>query len=303
MFPRILCAVLSIAVIILVLKIYTVQRALKEISTQLGEHLSADTNKLLTVSFGDKHIRRLAAALNEDLKVLRSQRRKYMQGDQELKEAVTNISHDLRTPLTAISGYLELLKQEEKSEAVAGYLSFIENRTETMKSLTEELFRYAVALSAGKMKLEPLDIRSVLEESLLDFHGEMTKKGISPSLSITEHPVIRRLNRPALSRIFSNILQNALKYSDGDLSVTLSETGEILFCNAASSLDQVQVKKLFHRFFTVENARNSTGLGLSIAKMLAEEMQGNIAAEYQNGKLRIRVSFPNAASPHMICDI
>lgn len=136
-----------------------------------------------------------------------------------------------------------------------------------------------------------MDIRSVLEESLLDFYSEFADRGISPVLSITEQPIIRPLNRPALARVFGNILQNALKYGDGDLSVALYEIGEILFCNTASSLDQVQVGKLFQRFFTVENARNSTGLGLSIARMLVEEMRGIIHAEYREKKLYIRVNF------------
>lgn len=297
MFLRILCAVLSLAITLLLLKMYTMQKALESICSQFDEYLTADANALITVSSGDKYVRKLAARINGELKVLKSMRSRYVQGDRELKEAVTNISHDLRTPLTAISGYLELLEQEEKSENVQRYLSFIENRTEALKSLTEELFRYTVALSAEKMELEPVDIRSVLEESLLDFYAEMTNRNISPVLSITGLPVIRPLNRPALSRIFGNILQNSLKYGDGDLSVTLRETGEILFCNTASSLDQVQAGKLFHRFFTVENARNSTGLGLSIAKILTEEMGGNITSEYKEGKLYIRILFPDTASP------
>ncbi len=274
MFFQILCMILSLILIILLSKIYIMQKTLEEICDLFAAHLTEDTNTLITVSSGDKHIRKLAAKLNEELKTLRRQRRKYLQGDLELKEALTNISHDLRTPLTAISGYLELLEKEEKSETAERYLSYIGNRTEALKSLTEELFRYTVALSAEEMKLEPVDIRSVLEESLLDFYSEFADRGISPVLSITEQPVIRPLNRPALSRVFENILQNALKYGDGDLSVTLYKTGEILFCNTASSLDQVQAGKLFQRFFTVENARNSTGLGLSIARMLVEEMRG-----------------------------
>lgn len=300
MFLRILCAALALFVLLLLSKIYAMQKALDEICVMFDTHLAADTNTLITVSTGDKHIRKLAAQINGELKILRSQRRKYRRGDQELKEAITNISHDLRTPLTAISGYLELLEREKTSEAVQRYLSFIGNRTEALKSLTEELFHYTVALSAEKMELEPVDIRSVLEESLLDFYTGMVQKGITPALSLAEKPVVRQLNRPALSRIFENILHNALKYGDGDLSVTLRETGEILFGNTASSLDQVQVGKLFHRFFTVESARNSTGLGLSIAKMLVEEMQGNITAEYKEGKLCIRILFPNASSPHTL---
>lgn len=293
MFFQILCMILSLILIILLSKIYIMQKTLEEICDLFAAHLTEDTNTLITVSSGDKHIRKLAARLNEELKTLRRQRRKYLQGDLELKDAVTNISHDLRTPLTAISGYLELLEKEEKSEAAERYLSYIENRTEALKSLTEELFRYTVALSAGEMKLEPVDIRSVLEESLLDFYSELADRGISPALSITRQPVVRPLNRPALSRVFGNILQNALKYGDGDLSVSLNESGEILFVNTASSLDQVQVGKLFQRFFTVENARNSTGLGLSIARMLVEEMRGDITASWRDGRLSIRIFFPS----------
>lgn len=297
MFLRILCMILSLIVVILLSKIYILQKTLEDICVLFGEHLTEDTNTLITVSSGDRHIRKLAAKLNEELKTLRRQRRKYLQGDMELKEAVTNISHDLRTPLTAISGYLELLEKEEKSETAKRYLSYIGNRTEALKSLTEELFRYTIALSAEKMKLESVDIRSILEESLLNFYPELADRGISPTLSITEQPVIRPLNRPALSRVFGNILQNALKYGSGNLSVSLSETGELLFCNAAPDLDPVQVEKLFHRFFTVENARNSTGLGLSIAKMLVEEMHGDIAASWRDGQLSVRIRFPEEKAP------
>ncbi len=291
MFPWILSAVLLFVIVILSFKIYTIWKSMDEICLSFREHLAEDTNTLITVSSGDRHVRRLAADINEELRILRRQRRKFMQGDQELKEAVTNISHDLRTPLTAISGYLELLEKEEKSETVTRYLAFIENRTEALKSLTEELFRYTVASSSEKMKLEAVDIRTVLEECLLNFYGEMERKGITPEIHMTDHAVIRQLNASALSRIFGNILQNALKYSDGDLSVTLKGSGEILFSNTASCLDQVQTGKLFNRFFTVENARNSTGLGLSIAKMLVEEMGGKISAAYGENRLSILIRF------------
>ena len=292
MFPWILCIVLCVIIFLLLYKIYTFQKSIEELCASFREHLSEDTNTLLTVSSGNRHIRRLASEINEQLRELRRQRRNYMQGDLELKEAITDISHDLRTPLTAISGYLELLDKEEKSETVKRYLSYVENRTNTLKSLTEELFRYTIAHSAEKTKLEPVDIRSVLEESLLDFYSAFADKEISPVLSITNQPVIRPLNRPALSRVFGNIFQNALKYGDGDLSVSLNESGEILFVNSASSLDQVQAEKLFHRFFTVENARNSTGLGLSIARMLTEKMQGDITASWRNERLYVRIQFP-----------
>ena len=208
-----------------------------------------------------------------------------------MKEAVTNISHDLRTPLTAICGYLDLLGKEEKNENVERYLFQMENRVEALKKLTEELFRYSVITSAGELKLERLDIVRTLEDSLLSFYGVMQEKGIQPDINLPEEPVIRELDEIALNRIYSNIISNALKYSNGDFSVTMSDDGCITFANTAKELDSVAVGRLFDRFYTVEANRNSTGLGLAIAKLLIERMGGRIEAEYQESRLYIRLFF------------
>ena len=109
-----------------------------------------------------------------------------------------------------------------------------------------------------------------------------------------EEKVIRILDGSALSRIFSNLLQNAVKYSGGDLEITLSGTGEIVFANTAPGLDEIQLGRLFDRFFTVESARKSTGLGLAIARDLAERMGGSISAEYGEDRLRICICFPDS---------
>lgn len=94
-----------------------------------------------------------------------------------------------------------------------------------------------------------------------------------------------------MSRIFSNLFNNAVKYSDGDLKISLSELGEIVFENTARTLDEVETGRLFDRFYTVEAARKSTGLGLSISKILVERMGGEISAVYSDGRLKIRILF------------
>lgn len=94
-----------------------------------------------------------------------------------------------------------------------------------------------------------------------------------------------------MSRVFSNLISNAIKYSDGDLEIVLSERGEVIFSNMASGLDEIQVGRLFERFYTVEAARKSTGLGLAISKTLVEEMNGTISAKYENGRLSIHIFF------------
>lgn len=285
----IIIGILFLIIFALFAKIYFLRKSAREIAEAFGDRLTADTNTLIDISTRDPYMRKLAADINIQLRLLRKERHRYQQGDLELKEAVTNISHDLRTPLTAINGYLDLLEREEKSENVERYISQIQNRTEVMKNLTEELFRYSVVTSSQELKMERVDVVRVLEESLLSFYAVMQEKGIDPEIKLPEEPVWRQLDVGVVNRIFSNIISNALKYSDGDLSVVMDEKGSITFCNTAQNLNAVAVGRLFDRFYTVEASRNSTGLGLSIAKILTERMGGSIVAEYRNGKLSIMV--------------
>ena len=287
----IIIGILLLIIFVLLAKVYFLRKSAQEISEAFRDRLTADTNTLIDISTRDPYMRQLAADINMQLRLLRNQRHKYLTGDRELKEAVTNISHDLRTPLTAICGYLDLLEREEKSENTARYLCLIENRVDAMKQLTEELFRYSVILSTEEMAMETVHINGVLEESIAAFYGALTNRGIQPDIRITENRIERQLNREALGRVFSNILNNALKYSDGDLAITLRDDGDIIFSNTASGLNEVQVGKLFDRFFTVEAARNSNGLGLAISKTLVEQMGGSISAELTNNKLIIYIRF------------
>ena len=287
----IIIGILLLIIFVLLAKVYFLRKSAQEIAEAFRDRLTADTNTLIDISTRDPYMRKLAADINVQLRLLRQQRHKYLSGDRELKEAVTNISHDLRTPLTAICGYLDLLEREEKSEDIARYLSLIENRVEAMKQLTEELFRYSVILSTEEMRLETVHVNGVLEESIAAFYGALTSRNIQPEIHITENRIERQLNRESLGRVFSNILNNALKYSDGDLAITLRDDGEIIFSNTASALNEVQVGKLFDRFFTVEAARNSNGLGLAISKTLVEQMGGTITATYSDGVLSITIHF------------
>ncbi len=288
-----LCAILAVTVLALGLHIWSMRRAARQIVRELSEKLSEDTNTLISLSTSDREIRRLAAALNRELRTLRAQRLRYRQGDQELKDAVTNASHDLRTPLTAICGYLELLEREPMGDDARRYLDCIGERAQAMKQLTEELFRYSVALSTGsELVLEEVDLNAALEQAAAGFYAALTARGIQPAIHMPQARVIRSLDRAALSRILSNLFSNALKYSDGDLDVTLTAAGSIAFSNAAKDLDPVQVGRLFDRFFSLEAARNSTGLGLAIARTLAERMGGAVTAEHRQGRLTVTLSFP-----------
>lgn len=292
-FLWVLLGLAAVVIGLLAAKIFLMRKAAGEIAQGFAEKLSTDTNTLIDISTRDRAMRALASAVNRELRRLRELRRRYQQGDLELKAAVANISHDLRTPLTAICGYLELLEGEEKAPKAAEYLEIIQGRALLLRQLTEELFRYCMVLSdPGDLAPEPISLNAVLESSLAAFYAELTGRGVQPVVHMPPEKVVRRLDRAALSRVFSNLLSNAAKYSDGDLEITLTPGGAVVFANSSRSLSSVEVQKLFDRFYTVEAARKSTGLGLSIARALAERMGGELAAEYREGKLYITAYFP-----------
>lgn len=294
-----LCAVIGILIIIILLltvKVFLLQKSADEIREEFALRLTADTNTLIAISSRDRHMRKLAKKINIELNKLKKDRHRFQQGDLELKDAVTNISHDLRTPLTAIFGYLDLLEKGKNTGEAHRYIRIIRERAEAMKQLTEELFRYSMLTTASdSTPAEPLVLNRLLEESISAYYGALKQNRITPRIDLPEAEVKRILNRNACSRIFGNLLSNTIKYSDGDLDITLRENGEIIFSNHTAQLDEVQAGRLFDRFYTVDTASaGSTGLGLSIARTLTEQMGGTIEADYKDHILSVRIFFPAA---------
>ena len=284
---------LALAALCLLAYLLVLRHSLREAAEELDEKLRTDTNTLISISSGDRAMQSLVTHINRQLQALRRERLRLHSGNAELTAAVTNVSHDLRTPLTALCGYLDLLEQEPQTEAAARYLTVIRERTDAMRALTEELFRYSVlTATADELHTEPVCLNDVLEQSLAGFYGALSARGITPSVQLPEEKVIRPLDAAALRRVFDNILSNAAKYSDGDLAVVLAPDGKVTFSNRASALSRVEAARLFDRFYTVDSARGSTGIGLSIAKLLTEKLHGTISADYENETLRICIAFP-----------
>lgn len=285
---KIMVFFLLVIIFALLLKIFYMRKAIREIKRGFSEKLYTDTNTPIMLSSHDKLVSSLANDINVELKELQKQKHRYIQGDKELKNAITNISHDLRTPLTTICGYLSLLDKEEKSEHIARQLSIIKNRTFALKQLVEELFRYTTIISDTENSVyTETVINNVLEDCISSYYAIFKEKGITPNINLCEQKIVHSVDKTALLRIFNNIIDNAIKYSEGDLTISLFENGKIVFSNHTSDLNEIQIGKLFDRFYTVNTARKSTGLGLSIAKALIEKMDGNISADYSNNVLSI----------------
>ena len=286
----IITIILFLICIFLAVKLYVIKQSIKEIEKSFSKILRTDTNNIIAISSSDKDIKNLTINLNNNLSELRGQKLQYKNGNQELKKIITNISHDLRTPLTAIKGYVDLIEQEKLSNNQKKYLKVIQKKSNELTELTGQLFEYTKLMDIDvKIKKEECCINEILEETLVSYYSIFKEQDIIPNISICSRKVYKIVNKISIIRVFENILSNVIKYSNGDLKVEMQENGTITFSNKATSLDETTVQKIFDRYFSVENAKESTGIGLSIAKQLVELNNGSIKAEYVNGYLIIEI--------------
>jgi len=167
------------------------------------QKLKKQQDTLIDVSCHDKDTKLLASNINRQIRILRDEHLRYVQGDKELKAAITNISHDLRTPLTAIYSYIYLMRKSDDISEIKKYLDIIEGRAETMKQLTEELFRYSVIVSGDNEAVtEEVFVNQVLAESISSFYPVLIEKGITPQIHLTDARIVRNVNRSELARVF-----------------------------------------------------------------------------------------------------
>ncbi len=282
--------ILFLLILFFILKLYYIKKSLKQISSSITDILETETNALISISSQDKDVIRLTKKLNIELKKLRKQKLQYKNGNQELKKLITNISHDIRTPLTAISGYVELLYKKNDADKQLEYLKIVDSKTNELILLTEQLFYYTKTLdNTIKIKKEKKCINNLLEQILVSYYSIFKQMNIKPQINICNKKIYRNIDETLITRVFENILSNVFKYSKGEFKVDLLEDGKIIFTNNSNLLDAIQVKKIFNRYYTVENAEKSTGLGLSIAKQLIELHDGKISATYIKKNLIIEI--------------
>lgn len=215
-----------------------------------------------------------------------------------IRKEISYISHDLRTPLTSILGYLELIKSTDLSEDERHeYLEVVTKRSNNLQCLIEQFYDYSrLNDKSYRINVNSVDIHRLLSDHLLNYYSDFENKGIKVEIDMEDKPLIIKGNVNAISRILSNLTENAIKYSKDTLRISLKKGNEkvaIKFKNLAYPLTEEDVKYLFDRFYMKDVARNSSssGLGLTIAKLLAEELGGSMDAQIYGDWLEIRVMF------------
>ena len=282
--------ILLALVIILSVRMMALSRSVNLLTEELDMILSEESNVLLTISSGERSVKKLVERINVELKKLLKIKSQYSKGILDLKCSAENVAHDIRTPLTAIKGYVDLLEKEEISSDGRKYLEIIKDRVEYMKALTDELFLSLSMKNRGIKTLEEIDAKSILEEALVSYYSEFQMKNIEPEIVLPENRVRIKGDEKALYRVYLNIITNALKYGE-DFKVEMNEKGDTVFSNYSPSLDSVDVNRLLDRYYTISDAKASSGIGLSISKEIIEEMGGELRVKLEENRLYISLSF------------
>lgn len=285
---------LCILVFILIAYIAFIQKQLRSINRQLDKRLSENTRQPLTIDLFSKTINQLAININRCLKLEEKQRLEGIREQKQFKELISNISHDLRTPLTAIKGYQQLLEKETLSDAQLEKLHTAQKYTDELGDLIEHFFEYSYLITARvEPSLEKINLTNLTIECVLSYIGIFEEKNISVNIEQTP-PIYVLGDKNMLTRVIENLLNNCAKHSLGDLDIKIESKNKakVTFTNPINPDININVDKLFHRFYTGDSTRNkSTGLGLSIVEFLVEQMNGDVGAYLDASSDKIAIFF------------
>ncbi len=285
-------ALLCIAAIYFALRLRSLKHSLAKAAGELREiSEELEENRVVKLAAPEKELESLLEAINGNLHQIRRERGSYREKERQLKEEIENISHDLRTPLTAVLGYLKMIDREGLSAEDREFLETAIRKAGTLQELTERFYELS-RVTSGDFTLEqrPVDAARILREACLDHYSLFEQARLEMEVRIPETQMIILGNEEALIRVFGNLLQNGIRYARNRLSVGLEEEKDsirITFSNDITPEQELpDPSRLFDRFYVQERSRSQggTGLGLTISRSLAEHMQGTVTAEYSGEK-------------------
>ena len=275
---RIIIGILAVIIIIQAFIMWKYQRQIKDICRQLSFLMEHDSNKLIQREIDMGGIGELSDKLNELLDLRKKERNEYRKKEELIADTYTNLSHDIRTPLTSLDGYFQLIEECDNIDDQRRYLDIIRERLNSLNEMLEELFTFT-KLKNDSYKLELTDccMNRILKETVFSYYDEWKKQG--------------------LRRVIQNVIKNGLDHGEKNISIELTRKDNhalLKISNYTEHPENIDLSHVFERFYKADVARGraSTGLGLSIAKELVERMNGDISARMQGNDFIIEIKVP-----------
>ena len=289
--------VLAVAVAVLAVQTVVMRREIRSMSRQLEDLSAGRSEKKISLTLVDARLNELATQINENMELQKQLRIDARKSEQRLKDSIAGVSHDLRTPLTAIIGYIQMLERSGLNGEQQEKATIILKKANAMRELVESFFELSV-IESGQSELaeEAVNFTNIVSEAVVDFIPRFEAADLEPDVDLGDKSLYIAGDTTALGRIVQNLLSNALKYTAGRVKVALEERdGEIILTvvNEVRPDTPPDMERIFERFYTGDDCRNSgsAGLGLYIVKLLAEKMQGAVSASLENKMLSVYVVF------------
>ncbi|MFQ3545725.1 HAMP domain-containing sensor histidine kinase [Halobacillus rhizosphaerae] len=268
------------------------KKEIKSAAHQLDQYNQNHTGKKLTINYYDKDFEELSKEINNQIDLTKQAEAEKLSTQNELKQAISHISHDIRTPMTSILGYIQFLESDEIShEEKKKSIETIKNSAGRLKVLLEDFFELSVIEQADyPLKVEKVRVNELIMESLFGFHEEFKKNHIEPEINMDENEMILMTDSSAVKRVVENLVMNAIKYSTQDVTIQLKKVHSAVQLQISNSVDQMskqEVNLMFDRFYKADQTRTGSGagLGLPVAKSLMEKMNGSIYADVKENQL------------------
>lgn len=269
--------------------IFRLNKSLRYISGQ-------ETNQQLTLDMHYDAITEYTKTINQLLEKQRSIQIDINHSNNQFKNAITNISHDIRTPLTSARGYVQMLKHESISpEKKADYIEIIDGRLKYLSVLLDELLAFSKLYEGQEdFFIESLNVDNILTDTLSNHYQQLEEKGFEVTVSLDTPPMSIMADQQSLERIFMNLIQNTINHGYGDFSVsTHTHNKAIIFSNRVHKPESIDIDQLTNRFYTKDNSRSnkSTGLGLAIVSELVDQLNGELKIKLIDDHIKFTLIF------------
>lgn len=285
---------LSVLSISLLISLFLLKREIRSIKRQLQDYENG-VNKPIDLVLLDNDLTELAAEINKNQFLLKEDKLSIIRQEHHLKETISNISHDLRTPLTSLIGYLQLLQKTNLTDEQKEYLNISISRSKYLQTLINDFYDISILENTDHVpNLIKINLNNILTEIVLSFTEQFEQKNITPTIHFLNTPTYVLADEIMLKRIITNLISNVIRYGLKELKITIlnNQFIEVQFQNFISPISSIDINKLFDKFYTADLSRkqSGSGLGLYIVKLLVEKMNGKVSAHFNNNELVISLS-------------